>query len=181
MEEDGVKVWKAKDGGSSALQRAGRLKLELRCMATPPTPQQPTRWTLPPLWHRLFSTAVHTREPCGRQLERKEPRSSEQDSERHCLLLGGAVECEEAESLSCSSCSRLVMALEVEPPPPLLSQSQWPELRCISGRTSHRLSRLVPTGRGWRVQSWVPPPPRHRLDSAAAEHSDFDQFSEFTE
>lgn len=97
-------------------------------------------------------------------------------------MLGGAVECEEAESLSCSSSSRLLMALEVElPPPPLPSQSQWPELRCISGRTSHRLSRLVPTGRGCRVQPWPPPPPRHRFDSAAAGQSDFSQaeFSEF--
>lgn len=153
MDEEGVRPvnaegqgsrW-AKQGGSRVLERAGRLKLELRCMAGKPSCMFATlpRWTLPPLWHLLFSTAVHTREPCGRQVERQPPSSSEQDRDRHCRLLGGAVECEDADSVRLRSCNKLVIVLEVEP----TSQSQWAELLCTSGRTSHRLSRLVPTGR----------------------------------
>lgn len=75
-EEDGVGLLKAEgqgptrepQAGSRALQRAGRLKLELRCMAGKPScafprPPPPPCWTLPPLWHLRFSTAVHRREP----------------------------------------------------------------------------------------------------------------------
>ena len=75
MEEEGVRLVKPegqagrweKQGSSRVLERAGRLKLELRCMAGKPScvfPRPPPlRWTLPPLWHLLFSTVVHTREP----------------------------------------------------------------------------------------------------------------------
>lgn len=65
MEEDGVRLAKVKEGGSRVLERDGRLKLELRCMAGKPSCvlAAPPRWTLPPLWHLLFSTVVHTREP----------------------------------------------------------------------------------------------------------------------
>lgn len=98
-------------------------------------------------------------------MERKLPSSSEQDRERHCLLLGGAVECEDAASVRLRSCNKLVIALEVEPP----SQSQWVELLCISGRTSHRLSRLVPTGLCCMAQ--LLPTSRHRPDSATRRHT----------
>ncbi|TNN73822.1 hypothetical protein EYF80_015839 [Liparis tanakae] len=152
-EEEGVRPAKAEEGQGSGRPKQGRLKLALRCMAGKPScgalAARP-RCTLPPLWHRLFSTAVHTREPWGRQVERQPPSSSEQDRERHCRLLGGAAECEAAAAAAAAasasvrlrSRNKLVMAVEVE----AASQSQWAELLCTSGRTSHRLSRLVPTG-----------------------------------
>lgn len=175
MEEEGVKPVKAgggrwvKQGSSKVSERAGRLKLELRCIAGKPSCVFPTplRWTLPPLWHLLFSTAVHTREPWGRQVERHPPSSSEQDRDRHCLLLGGAVEWEDAASVKLRSCNKLVIVLEVGP----TSQSQWDELLCTLGRTSHRLSRLVPTGLCWMAQLW--PTSHHRLVSATKDQINF--------
>lgn len=155
--EDSVRLVKAEGQGahwerqdsSRVLQRAGRLKLELRCMAGKPSCAFPMpRWTLPPLWHLLFSTVVHRREPWGRQVERL-PSSSEHDRDLHWRLLGGAVDCKP--SFKLRSCSKLVIVLEVE----LTSQSQCEEPSCAWGRTSHRLSRLVPTGLCCMAQPWL--------------------------
>lgn len=76
----------------------------------------------PPLWQRRFSTAVQSREACGRHGERQLS-SSEQDRERHCRLLG------EGASLKLRSRRRPLMELVLLAP------------------ESHRLSRLEPTGR----------------------------------
>ncbi len=119
---------KEKPKGSSL--HVGRLKLELRCMQGNPAGAKAPRWTLPPLRQRRFSTAVQTREPCGRHEERQ-PSSSEQDSERHWRLLGGAALPAEGASLRLRSCSR-----------PLI-----PPLAPVSRTLSQRLSRLEPTGR----------------------------------
>lgn len=166
-EEDSVRLVKAEGQGahwekqdrSRVLQRAGRLKLELRCMAGKPsgTFPIPPRWTLPPLWHLLFSTVVQRREPWGRQVERL-PSSSEHDRDLHWRLLGGAVDCRP--SFKLRSCSKLDIVLEVG----LTSQSQCEEHLCASGRTSHRLSRLVPTGLCGMAQPWLLS--LHRLVSA---------------
>lgn len=87
-----LKNGRSKVPSKGKLEREGKLKLELRCMVGKwPLEKPPPPRTLPPLWHLRFSTVVHTREPWGLQDERKPLNSSENDSERHWRLLGGAV------------------------------------------------------------------------------------------
>lgn len=87
-----LKKGKSREPSEKTPEHEGKLKLELRWMAGewPPENPPPPR-TLPPLWHLRFSTVVHTREPWGLQGERNPLNSSENDRERHCRLLGGAV------------------------------------------------------------------------------------------
>lgn len=119
------------------LERAGRLKLELRCMVLPVKPLE-LRCTLPPLWQRRFSTGVQTREPTGRHTERQGLISSEKDRERHWRLLGGAAAGLLLVSLRLRSRMRLVTALAVPDSRALAGLSLQG-----SGRASHRDSRLA--------------------------------------